>query len=250
MSENKQFIVFFSWVTGVFLILTYIFSVVKFSWRFVSSDFLVVAFGGLFASFGVMLLAEIKKYFISKRSSEDMLYFTLLGLYTELIVEAKNAEVYLNNQDSMVPDNLFKDRVPQISGYIYSLRNIDYAPFRKNKIESQWTEYRKNELPNLDNHVIICNTYLFLAISQEKMKALDRGLAHYHPIGKDHDVNVMLKKTHADAIARTLVIEKMQDVLFSTYSNRYMWEKEKEKLQTLEIGLPTENPNLKAFFEE
>lgn len=250
MSENKQFIAFFSWITGVFLILTYIFSVVKFTWRFLSSDFLVVAFGGLFASFGVMLLAEIKKYFINKRSAEDMLYFTLLRLYTELIVEAKNAEVYLNNQDSMVPDNLFKDRVPQISGYIYSLRNIDYAPFRKNKIESQWTEYRMKELPNLNDHVIICNTHLFLAINQEKMKALDRGLAHYHPIGKDHDVNVTLKKTHADAIARTLVIEKMQDVLFSAYSNRYMWEKEKERLQSLEIGLPTENPNLKAFFEE
>ena len=188
MSENKKYIRFFSWVTALFLILTYISSIVKLSLLFLNSEFLEIVFGGLFASFGVMLLAEIKKYSMSKRATEDLMYFSLLGLYSELVVEAKNADVYLKNPDSPVPEKLFSDRLPTICGYINTLRGIDYAPFRENKIFKQWNAYKEKEFQLLDNHAIACRTHLLLAINQEKLRALDRQIAYYNPTAKDHDV--------------------------------------------------------------
>lgn len=250
MSENKKFIRFFLWVSALFLVLTYVFSVVRFSVSFLSTDFLEIVFGGLFASFGVMLLAEIKKYSISKRSAEDKMYFALLGLYSELVVESKNADVYLNNPDSPVPDNLFSDRLPAISGYINALRGIDYAPYRENDISKQWNAYRRKEFQNLDSHMIACRTHLFLAINQEKLRALDRQITQYHPTSKDHDVSVTLRKMKLDANDRTRAIEEMQDSISATYAKRYHWKEEKANLQSIEIGLPAENPMLTSFFKD
>jgi len=250
MSENKKFIRFFSWVTALFLVLTYIFSVVEFSFPLLNSEFLEIVFGGLFASFGVMLLAEIKKYSMSKRSTEDLMYFSLLGLYSELVVEAKNADVYLKNPDSPVPENLFSDRLPAICGYINTLRGIDYAPFRENGISKQWNTYKGKEFQCLDNHAIACRTHLFLAINHEKLRALERQITHYNPTSKDHDVNVTLTKMNADAFERAQAIGALQEAISTAYVNRYQWKNEKENLQSLEIGLPADNPRLASFFKD
>ena len=250
MSENRKFIRFFKWVTVIFFILTYVFSIQEFKHPFINNGFLETIFGGLFASFGVMLLAEIKKYSISKRSTEDLLYFTLLGLYSDLVVEAKNVDVYLKNPDSPVPNNLFSDRLPAISGYINALRGINYAPFKENDISKQWNAYRGKEFQCLDNHTIACRTHLFLAINQEKLRALDRQITYYNPTAKDHNVSVTLRKMKADAIERARAIEAMQDCISATCANRYQWKEEKANLQSLEIGLPTENPRLALFFED
>lgn len=250
MSENRKFIVFFSWITALLFILTYFFSVITFSYQFLSSDFLEIVFGGLFASFGVMLLAEIKKYHINRRNTENTLYFTLLNLYAELVIEAKSADVYLKNLDSMVPDSLFSDRATVINSYIFSLRGIDYNPFRENGISKQWNEFRAKEFQCLDCHVIDCRTKLFLAINNEKLRALDQQITNYNPIARDHDVNITLNKIKANATERVRAIERVQDAFSATYENRYHWEQERTSLQSLEIGLPTENPSIAAFFKE
>ena len=116
MSENKKYISFFSWITALFLVLTYVFSIVKISSPFMSSDFLEIIFGGLFASFGVMLLAEIKKYTMNKQIAEDNLYDSLVSLYAELVVQSKQTEVYLNNQTAAVPENLYSNRAAAMAG--------------------------------------------------------------------------------------------------------------------------------------
>ena len=175
---------------------------------------------------------------------------TLLGLYSDLVVEAKNSDVYLKNPDSPVPNNLFSDRLPAISGFINTLRGIDYAPFKENDISKQWNTYRGKEFQSLDNHAMACRTHLFLAINQEKLRTLDRQITYYNPTAKDHDVSVTLKKMKADAIERARAIEELQDCISTACANRYQWKEEKANLQSLEIGLPTENPRLASFFED
>ena len=93
-----------------------------------NNDFLVVAFGGLFGSFGVTLLAEIKKYFVNKRDSEIKLYSTFLALYSELVVEVKNAEYFLS-EPIIIPDNLFSiQRFVRIH-FLYRGRTIEIKRF-------------------------------------------------------------------------------------------------------------------------
>ena len=210
----------------------------------------MTAFGGLFASFGVMLLAEIKKYFINKRLAEDSLYETLLNLYSELMVEIIQTNVYLDNLEKEVPDNLYSNRAPAMSSYLCSLRRIDYSPGKESKLSHLWEEYKRNELRKLDWHIASCKTYLSLAINREKIKALERKITSYNPIGKDKDVNTTLRKMRVNAIERTDAIKQLLDTLSSACENRYNWEEEKEKHQTIKVGLPSENPELKAFFEE
>ena len=250
MTENRKFIRFFAWITAFFLMLTYLFSLIDFSWRFLNSDFLEIIFGGLFASFGVMLLAEIKKYSINKRLAEDTLYETLLSMYSELMVEIINTNVYLDNLDKEVPDNLYNNRAPAMNSYLLSLRRIDYSPVKESKLSQSWEKYKQNELRKLDKHIGYCNTHLSMAINREKIKALERKLTSYNPIGKDHDVEITLIKMKVDAIKRTHAINQLLDTLSSACMNRYNWKDEKEKYQTIKVGLPSENPELKAFFEE
>ena len=250
MSENINFIRFFSWATCIFLILTYVFSLVSFSWEWLNSNFLVVAFGGLFASFGVMLLAEIKKYHVNKHAVEDKLYYTLLSLYNELTVESKNADAYLNNPNTAVPENLFSFRAPAINAILYSLKCTDYSPIKRNVIFDKWSSYRENEFPVMDNHVNACNTRLTIAIIDERLNALDRQIMSYHPSASDKYVGITLRKMKADADERLKAIETMLAAISSLDNKRYNWQKEKDLIQSIKIGLPSENQELNKFFTE
>ena len=250
MSENKKFISFFSIATIVCLLFTYIFSVVKIESKCINRTFLVAVFGGLLGSFGVMLLSEIKKYYINKRAAEDSLYFSLYQLYSELIVETKNTDVYLERPDIPVPENLYNSRVPEIRGLIFALQRIDYAPIRKNDISKQWEIFRKNEGPELDNHVNLCSVKLSLAIIQEQQKALEMGKMHYHPTASDHDVKVTLNKMKIHASARAKAIDTLQNAVSVIGKGRYNWEEDKKRIDSLSIGLPSENQELRSFFED
>ena len=89
-----------------------------------------------------------------------------------------------------------------------------------------------------------------LAINQEKLRALEQKITTYHPVGKDHDVNITLKKMKANIDERTHAIEQVLDLFSSNCKKTYGWEEEKEKYHGIEIGLPIDSPELKAFFEE
>ena len=250
MSENKKFISFFSIATILCLLLTYIFSINKIESECINSTFLVAVFGGLLGSFGVMLLSEIKKYYLNKRAAEDSLYYSLYKLYSELIVESKNTEVYLERSDVPVPETLYNDRVPEIRGLIFALQRIDYAPIRKNDLSRKWEKFRKNEGFELDNHVDMCNSKLFSAINHEQLKALEMGKVHYQPTSSDHDVKVTLRKMKIHATERAKAIDTLQNAVSFIGKGRYKWKEDKERIDSLSIGLPTENQELQSFFED
>lgn len=250
MSENKKFIRFFTWVTVIFFILTYVFSIQEFKHPFINNGFLETIFGGLFASFGVMLLAEIKKYVINKRNLEDLMYFTLLNLYNELVLQAKYADLYITHPYAEVPSNVFSTGAFVICSYINTLRGIDYTPYKKTCVLCQWNCYRSNEFIALNKHVNWCNNNLFIAITQEKINALNQGKGAYNPIASDHDVNITLRKMKANALERTKAIEPIMNILSSTYPERYQWEKDKKVANEAKICLPFEDPELNAFFKD
>ena len=187
---------------------------------------------------------------MNKQIAEDNLYDSLVSLYAELMVQSKQTEVYLTNQNAAVPENLFSNRASAIAGYVFSLRKIDYSPKRESDLSRQWDEYRNTELRALDSFVGSCYTYLTLAINQEKLRALEQKITTYHPTGKDHDVNITLRKMKANIDERTHAIEQVLDLFSSNCKKTYGWEEEKERYHGIEIGLPIDSPELKAFFEE
>ena len=75
MSSNLKTMKLTAILSGGFLIVTFIICLNKsyewFSIKWLSNDFLLTVFGGLFASTLVVLICEWQKYFFNKRSVED-----------------------------------------------------------------------------------------------------------------------------------------------------------------------------------
>ena len=249
MSNNKSFIKFLSWITILFLVLTYVGSLLEFKFSYITSEFLFVIFGGIFASCCVMLLSEIKKYIDNKRAAEDMLYGSLLGLYIELTTETKNAEMYLCNPQEGVPPNLFEHRAYVQQNYCQVLRNLDYAPIKRTPLVTQVQMFKSNEIPCIDKHISICVNRLPMAINYVKIGCLQRNINGYIPTSNDQLVKITLQKTKADATVRLKAIEGLIIALISVYPKRYNWMNDKQAIDAINFDLKEQDAENRAFFE-
>ncbi|MBD5499333.1 MAG: hypothetical protein HDR11_16555 [Lachnospiraceae bacterium] len=94
MKANIKFIKIFSITSGVALVACYIASLFTFEKLWVNSNFLFSVFSGVFASFIVVLIIEIKKYFDNKSMAENCIYGNCVELYTELTGQIKQLDMY------------------------------------------------------------------------------------------------------------------------------------------------------------
>lgn len=94
LKTNIKFIKFFSITSVVAFIACYITSLVTFEEPWLNSNFLFSIFSGVFASFIVVLITEIKKYFDNKSMAENCIYDNCVGLYTELTGQIKQLNMY------------------------------------------------------------------------------------------------------------------------------------------------------------
>ena len=249
MSNNKSFIKFLSWITILFLALTYVGSLLEFKFSYITSEFLFVIFSGIFASFCVMLLSEIKKYIDNKRASEDMLYSSLLGLYIELTAETKNAEMYLSNPQEIVPSNLFGHRAHVLGHYCQVLRSLDYLPIKQTPLAKQIQVFITNEIPCIDKHISIGVNRLPMAINYVQREYLQRSAIGYNPTSNDQLVKITLQKTKADAMIRLKAVEGLIIALISVYPKRYNWMNDKQAIDAINFDIKEQDAENRAFFE-
>lgn len=248
MNSIKKSIVFLFCSTIVSLLLTYFFSIVEFTNKLISSNFLFTVLSGIFASFIVLLIVETKKYFDAKRENEDKIYFYLMYLYAEFVVEIGNVSIYLDNEAELVPGNLFQARMPIMSNYGSALRSIDYSPFRKTKLFRDIKSYQKNELPNVDKHVHL-QSYLPQAIALTKLEYAQLGALSYNPIASDRLVKTTLTKIKNDAEMQRERIGQLLETVDEELSNRYNWSKDKEFIDNMNLSLEEREKMNKDFFQ-
>lgn len=248
MSNNKRIIWFLSWCTGITLVVSYVFSIVEFKYLYISNDFILVLFGGLFSSFCVMLLSEIKKYTDAKRTTEDLLYQQLLRLYTELSYEIENATMFLNNKSEIVPSALFDMRAPAISQLNMSLRCLDYNPFRKNSLYNNLVQFKKNEISRLDCHVANYN-YFRQALNLTQIETLKMGNPPYNPNAADKLVEKALTKIRSEAEVQRKSIEGVINAVVSEFPCRYNWDSDKNIIDSHHLELKQSEQRNKEFFE-
>lgn len=249
VSSNKSFLRFLLWITILFLVFTYVGSLLEFKFSYITSEFVFVIFSGIFASFCVMLLSEIKKYIDNKRLAEDMLYSSLLGLYIELTTETKKAEMYLSNPQEGVPSNLFEHRAYVLGNYCQVLRNLDYAPIKRTPLATQVQVFKTNEIPCIDKHISIGINRLPMAINYVKIGYLQRNINGYIPTSNDQLVKITLQKTKADAMVRLKAIEGLIIALISVYPKRYNWMNDKQAIDAIKFDLKEQDDENRAFFE-
>ena len=249
MKTNIKFIKFFSITSGVALVACYIASLFTFEKPWVNSNFLFSVFSGVFASFIVVLITEIKKYFDNKSMAENCIYGNCVGLYTELTGQIKQLDMYLKNKEELLPGAFLEHRMLSLASYNNGLRLIDYTTMRKkNALFHRFTTFVQQEVPKVEQHLVNCNN-LQIAVNQTQIDYLKQGISGYNPTSADPLVNIAAQKIKASAEAQRVAIDGFIQTLVSFYPNRFNWENEKASINQVSYDIQEMHKKIKEFFE-
>lgn len=249
MKTNIKFIKFFSITSGVALVVCYITSLFTFEKSWVNSNFLFSVFSGVFASFIVVLITEIKKYFDNKSMAEYCMYGNCVGLYTELTVQIKQLDMYLKNKEELLSGAILENRMPSMASYNNGLRLIDYTTMRKkNALFHRFTTFVQQEVPKVEQHMGNCSN-LQIAINQTQIDYLRKGISDHNTTSADPLVNIAAQKIKASAEARRVAIDGFLQTLVSFYPNRFNWENEKASISQISFDIQEMYKKSKDFFE-
>ena len=242
MRESIKTIKFTFWMTVIFLVLTYVFSVnseihfLAINWPWLSNSFGLTIVGGVFASMLVVLLCEIQKYLITKGNTERFIYYQSVYLYQWLLQTGQNAQDYLGHLEKQVPENLFDQCCAAIQAEINVLQNTDYATFRPKK-QSLMNEYGKLKTDVLYhmNEVLQAGTLLRLATSQTQIDYLKQGIMHKPSIASDPLIKRTLEEQAENALSESKKIDDFLMVFDSFMKQKYGWQKARKEIKPMYI---------------
>lgn len=249
MKTNIKFIKFFSITSGIVFVACYITSLVTFEKAWINSNFLFSVFSGVFASFIVVLITEIKKYFDNKSMTENCIYGNCVGLYKELTGQIKQLDMYLKNKEELFPGAILEHRMPLLSSYNNNLRLIDYTTIKKkNALFHCFNTFVQQESPKVEQHIGDCNN-LQIAVNQTQIDYLKQGHLSYNPRSADPLVNIAAQKIKASAEARRAAIDVFLQTLVSFYPNRFNWDNEKSSINQVSYDMQEMYKRSRDFFE-
>lgn len=184
MTQLKHTILYLVTFCILFLVMSYIVSVNKelvfysSNSAWISNDFLLSCFTGIFASFMVLIVTEVYKFFQTKRSMEQWLFMQMVTIYIQLHIAEKNIQ-NLSSSVKCVPTNLLHYLSNTINQLTPAIRVFDYNPLINNKktkkiigIIKRLLSYQLNNWDSLANECI----YLEIAICTDKIDELEKGV--------------------------------------------------------------------------
>lgn len=249
MKTNLKFIKFFSIASGIAFVACYIVSLITFEKTWINSNFLFSVFSGVFASFIVVLITEIKKYFDNKSMAENCIYGNCVGLYTELTIQIKQLDMYLKNKEEQLPKAILEHRMPSLVSYNNGLRLIDYTTMKKkNALFHRFTIFVQQEVPMVEQHIGNCIN-LQIAVNQTQIDYLKQGVSGYNPTSADPLVNIASQKIKASAETRRVAIDGFLQTMLSFYPNRFNWDNEKASINQVSYDIQEMRKKSKEFFE-
>lgn len=248
MKNNVLFIKFFSIASVITLVVSYLINRWAFQTRWIDSGFLFSIFSGIFASFIVVLITEIKKYFVNKHLTEDSIYANCVGLYTELTAQIKALDMYLKSPAEVLPGALLEHRMPILASFNNALRFIDYTTLKKdNPITKQFFDFVHSRCPEIDQHIILCGN-LQIAVTQTQLNKLKQGNFGYLPTAQDPLVLTAAEKIMASAEMQRTEVKKFLQAMVRQYPNRFNWKKEEESINNVNLDLSEMHKKQEAFF--
>lgn len=251
MKSIIKTIKFLFWACLVTLVLTYIISLFDkwFNLTWLPNSFLLAISSGIFVSFFVLFVMELKKYFDTKNSLLNYIYYNCLTLYRELWVQVSFIDIYLEKKDEFVPENLLECRLPYIINTTQNLRMAEYKLFKKqNAIEQAFSSFQSNGITAIENYISL-RTYLPLSINKTKLVATMKGCPNYHPTAKDQLVATALQKIKGNA---TLLMHEIDDLMkiITSCNKTFDWKREKEIILILKPSLEESKTQEEKFFNE
>ena len=183
MTQLKHTIIYMIVFCLIFLGLSYLVSVNKelvfysANSAWISNDFLLSCFTGIFASLMVLITTELYKFFQMKRSMEQWFFMQMATIYGQLHIAETNIRNLLSSKES-IPTNLLHYLSNIIKQLTPAMRVVDYNPLfeTKNtktivKIIKRLHSVQLNNLESLANDCI----YLEMAVCTDKIKEHEKG---------------------------------------------------------------------------
>ena len=250
MRESIKVIKWCSCFTILFLVLTYIVSVnmeiefIAFNSPWLSNNFLLTLFGGVFASMLVVVLCEIQKYLSAKANTEQYLFFQGLYLYQTLEQMRVIANDYLVHQEYQVTENLFDESVRTIQAEMNALQVTDYATFRQKQetLMFEHGRFRVETLPKLQP-LLQSGTRLRIAINEAQIEDLQKQMESHQYVcsrpaitssrGRISQALKCEEVLFSEAVA---LMDKYLATVDSYCGKRFKWAEVKGKLQFQHIG--------------
>ncbi len=226
MKRNLQFIVFFSICVAVTLLACYTISLSSFDWRWLKQDVLVSILSGVVASFMVMLLAEVKNYFVNKKGAEDAIFYNCAKMYALLTGHVKTLGMYLGDKREIVPSTLLEYHLPILNAHRDALSAIDYTTTTTTPLERRFVRFKQHDLEQLRRYSDDCKQLQIAILRTQRDYIEKHGTPAYNPTSKDALVNVAMQKLRAYAEAQRVAIDGLLQFLVCVYSKRYTWHPE------------------------
>lgn len=236
MYNSKKIIRFLIVSMVIFLIPSYAFSIVSFSYKSLSSEFLLMIFVGIFCSLCVVMMTEIKKYLDNKKTTENLIYAYFEGLYIQFTLELGMISIYLENPEEIVPDLLLDKNARNISNLISNIVNIEYFPFKHTKFYNNFNSFKENEYFHICHHIIKIE-YLPRNICSTKRTALQNSKLVYNPTSADILVNNTLTTIKSDAEEQKKSVETFLNIMETEFPNRFYWTKRKASIDSQQFSL-------------
>ena len=184
MSTSIKIIKFTGILSMIFLFFTYLVTVniekhiIELNTIWISNNFVLTILGGAFASFLVVLLCEIQKYFIDKNNTETFMFFQALYLYQALFLMQQNIIDYQSHPNIQIPENLLDNTTHMIKSQVYCLRGIDYTTIKKdNEIAKKHRAFVVETFSKIIQLEMGMNT-LRCIVLEEKCFILEKKLAN------------------------------------------------------------------------
>lgn len=250
MSTNLKIIKFTAIFSSIFFIIT--FSVclnISYEWfeiKWLSNNFLLTIFSGIFASMLVVLVCEIQQYFLNKRKAEDQLY----DCFTEILARFISSNTMLSkieeDSDQILSENLLETLRKHVERQINIYFKIDYTTHsKKNKLFLQRPNFA-HFLTNTVQSTIHDCVYLDLAINEAKIKNIKENRSIHEVTSNDENVLKVvqqLKKEFQLCIDQLIIFIKAID-----YSKRFNFEKRFLKFQ--QSPKPSANDSVEDFINK
>ena len=249
MRESIKVIIWCSLVSIVFLILTYVatvnaeahFVVLDSVW--ISNNFLITLFGGVFASMLVVLLCEIQKYLSSKRRTEQYLFYQSLYLYQALVQARIFIEDYLSHEEWILPDNLFDESVRKIQCQLNAIQTTDYVTFKhdEDSLMVKHGRFCDEILPKLQP-ILQCGNHLRISINEAKIdylqKQIDTPMNTFRNLlitSKTSPVNKVLQEEKKNISSCEVMVDDYITTVDKYCNKTFKWAERKDKLVYLHL---------------
>lgn len=244
MRDSIKIIKWCIFISIIFMLLTYSAAVnsemhfISLDSLWISNNFFITIFGGIFASMIVILIYEIQKYIISKTNYEQILFYKSVDLYRSIMYLKILIEEFINHKEWLINENLFDNCSKMIDTYINSIQEIDYVTFFHFK--NSFMDINKKFKIDIYKHIkqiVLINEKLKLAISKTREDFYQSQLNAKHNLASSIKINSESRRI-AQVMNDELVTISSSIILVCNYiaeidnycNKRFNWNEIKENL--------------------